>query len=288
MIATLEPLSPLDHWRHRLGGRRRLAPPRPLAALGYLANGPVIDGLLEVEKLTLILLYDARTHPGHYALRLAGYSGSRVPWGVRFGGRENCRFVKDLSLQPVAGARCAARSCPYQTAVPGARAGSRTRTSRAVSPAASPPRPSSAQALGWISTVGRQPPHGRWPGTGRLRPAHRQITPTPAATSAPRSWWLGDFSAGLGQPPLAAGGRDFRGSNALSAAAGLSFTSSARRSDRLPGSRGIQLPGKPLPSTPQTASRTPTAVRACHRLMPARQASHSFPFPVRNCKGEPS
>jgi hypothetical protein len=36
---------------------------------------------------------------------LAGYAGSRVPWGVRFGGHENCRFYKDLLLQPVAGAR---------------------------------------------------------------------------------------------------------------------------------------------------------------------------------------
>jgi len=34
---------------------------------------------------------------------LAGYSGSRVPWGVRFGGPEQCRFFKDLRLQPVLG-----------------------------------------------------------------------------------------------------------------------------------------------------------------------------------------
>ena len=87
MIATLEPRSPLDQWRQRLGGRRhRRAQLRPLAAMGYLANGPVIDGLVEVEKLTIILLYDEPIRPGHCALRLAGYSGSRVPWGVRFGG----------------------------------------------------------------------------------------------------------------------------------------------------------------------------------------------------------
>jgi hypothetical protein len=36
---------------------------------------------------------------------LAGYAGSRVPWGVRFGGAENSRFFKDLSLQPVPNAR---------------------------------------------------------------------------------------------------------------------------------------------------------------------------------------
>ena len=103
MIATLVPRSPLDQWRQRLGGQCRRSQPRPLAAMGYLVNGPVIDGLIEVEDLTLALLYDEQIRPGHFALRLAGYSGSRVPWGVRFGGRANCRFVKDLMLQPVAG-----------------------------------------------------------------------------------------------------------------------------------------------------------------------------------------
>jgi hypothetical protein len=36
---------------------------------------------------------------------LAGYSSTRIPWGVRFGGAEQCRFFKNLSLQPVPGAR---------------------------------------------------------------------------------------------------------------------------------------------------------------------------------------
>jgi hypothetical protein len=106
MIAIAERPSPLDQWRKRLGGRRhRRARPRPLAALGYLANGPVLDGLIEVENLHIVLLCDEQLRPGHSALRLAGYSGSRIPWGVRFGGPENCRFYKDLLLQPVAGAR---------------------------------------------------------------------------------------------------------------------------------------------------------------------------------------
>jgi hypothetical protein len=101
MIATLQP-SPLDQWRQRFGSRhRRNRRPRPLAALGYLANGPVIDDLIEVEKLTIILLYDEQLRPGHYTLRLAGYSGSRVPWGVKWGGAEQCRFLKNLLLQPV-------------------------------------------------------------------------------------------------------------------------------------------------------------------------------------------
>jgi hypothetical protein len=36
---------------------------------------------------------------------LAGYSGNRIPWSVRFGGADHCKFFKDLSLQPVPAAR---------------------------------------------------------------------------------------------------------------------------------------------------------------------------------------
>lgn len=98
--------SPLDQWRQRLGGRRCFhAQPRPMAALGYLADGPVIEGLIEIEKLTPVLLWDEPADKGRLALRLVGYSASRVPWGVRFGGPEQCRFFKDLSLQPVSQAR---------------------------------------------------------------------------------------------------------------------------------------------------------------------------------------
>ena len=52
--------------------------PRPLAAMGYLLGGRATDGLIEVEKLTIVLLYDEQIRPGHCALRLAGYAGKRV------------------------------------------------------------------------------------------------------------------------------------------------------------------------------------------------------------------
>jgi hypothetical protein len=81
------------------------AQPRPLAALGYLANGSVTDGLIDVEKLTLVILHDELIRPGHCVLRLAGYSGCRVPWGVRFGGPEQNLFFKDLGLQRLPEAR---------------------------------------------------------------------------------------------------------------------------------------------------------------------------------------
>ena len=50
-----------------------------------------------------MLLHDEPIRFGQCALRLAGHCGSRIPWGVRFGGYAHCRFLKDLMLQPVAG-----------------------------------------------------------------------------------------------------------------------------------------------------------------------------------------
>ena len=104
MIATLIPQpSPLDQWRQRFGGRRRRhRRARPLAALGYLAHGPVLAGLIEVEKLVLVVLHDEATGQNQQVLRLAGYAGRRVPWGVQWGGEQQCRFLKNLLLQPVA------------------------------------------------------------------------------------------------------------------------------------------------------------------------------------------
>jgi len=72
-----------------------------LAALGYLVEGPILSGLVELERLTLVVLYDELLRHDHNALRLAGYTGTQVPWGVKWGGPEQCRFFKDLSLQPV-------------------------------------------------------------------------------------------------------------------------------------------------------------------------------------------
>jgi len=103
MIAPATP-TPLDQWRQRFGGRRRRTKPRPAAALGYLTNGPVLDGLIEVEKLVLVVLHDE--HRGHqHAIRLAGFTGACIPWGVQWGGPEHSRFLKDLRLQPVTQAR---------------------------------------------------------------------------------------------------------------------------------------------------------------------------------------
>jgi hypothetical protein len=91
----------LARWRRSLGARRRrVLSPRPLAALGYLANGPVTDGLIEIENLVLAVLYDEAQLDGRTAVWLAGFGGVLGPWGVRWGGLEQSRFLKDFSLRP--------------------------------------------------------------------------------------------------------------------------------------------------------------------------------------------
>ena len=105
-MAAIVQSSVLARWHRRFGGKRRnLAQPRPLAALGYLVNGPVVDGLVEIENLVIVVLYDEPTNTGRLALRLAGYGGVRMPWGVAWGGPEQSKFFKDLLLRPIPGAR---------------------------------------------------------------------------------------------------------------------------------------------------------------------------------------
>jgi hypothetical protein len=101
MIAVSKP-SPLARWDGRFGKRRRnTAPPRPFAALGYVTNGPVVEGLIEVENLVLVIAYDETLPTGKLALRLAGFSATLMPWGVRWGGTEKSLFFKDMLLRPV-------------------------------------------------------------------------------------------------------------------------------------------------------------------------------------------
>ncbi|MBN2579373.1 MAG: hypothetical protein JXB10_10310 [Pirellulales bacterium] len=105
MLALSKP-SLVARWHRRFGaGRRQRVWTRPVAGLGYLANGPVIDGLIEIEHLVLVVLYDEPRSNGRLALRLAGFSGTAAPWGVKWGGPEQCRFDKDLLLRPTRHAR---------------------------------------------------------------------------------------------------------------------------------------------------------------------------------------
>jgi len=76
MIAISKP-SLTDLWRTRFGQRRRNRALRSLAAVGYLANGPVIEDLIEIEKLLLVVAHDdtRRNHARE------PFSGHTIPLG---------------------------------------------------------------------------------------------------------------------------------------------------------------------------------------------------------------
>jgi len=73
--------------------------------MGYLMIGPVVEDSIEIEKLVFVIAYEETAVRGDTTTRVAAYSGSPIPWGVRWGSAENSRFLKNLLLRPMAGAR---------------------------------------------------------------------------------------------------------------------------------------------------------------------------------------
>lgn len=95
----------LRRWRRQIGRRHRKAcTPSRLAVVGRLIRGPVVDGLIEIEKLILTVVYEEACRGG-LRIRFAGFAGRRIPWGVSWGGSAGNRFDKDLGRRPRPGAR---------------------------------------------------------------------------------------------------------------------------------------------------------------------------------------
>lgn len=86
-------------------GPLRCVPPHdhPLAALGYLVDGPVRDGMIDVRRLILVVVHQLQTDK--FGIRMAGYRATPIPWGVCVGGSDQHCFEKDLALRPSRGAR---------------------------------------------------------------------------------------------------------------------------------------------------------------------------------------
>ncbi|ADB18367.1 hypothetical protein Psta_3712 [Pirellula staleyi DSM 6068] len=95
---------PVDRLHRQIGSRRPYRRQRPLSAMGFLYRGVGGDShLVELSRLTAVLLFDefiARSAP---ALRLVGYGASQVPHGVLWGGSDNSKFYKDLRIATVYG-----------------------------------------------------------------------------------------------------------------------------------------------------------------------------------------
>lgn len=94
----------IGRWRRQVADRSNLPHRRMqrLAALSYLANGPVRQGLIAIKDLLLVVLHAATPRR---ELVVAGFSAESVEWGVAWGGPTRNPFLKDLALEPAVGAR---------------------------------------------------------------------------------------------------------------------------------------------------------------------------------------
>ena len=99
----------LRTWHRQIASRdwRRLPnAARSSVAAGYMRRDRSDDNLIQVENLAIVILYCDRPQSSLPTIRLAGFIGSQIPWGVRWGGEENTLFDKDLGLPPVNGTFC--------------------------------------------------------------------------------------------------------------------------------------------------------------------------------------
>jgi hypothetical protein len=79
---------------------------RGFAAMTYLDNANTSSPYIDINNLLVLLLYEDISHRRDRApLRFVGYRVTRLDDGVRWGGHENCRLFKDLTLSPTRHAR---------------------------------------------------------------------------------------------------------------------------------------------------------------------------------------
>ncbi len=90
-------------WRRQIAARHERPSarwPREVGALGFLVDGGRNNALVELSKVLLVVVYDENFGRRFPVIRLRGFRASRVKHGVLWGGSENARLRKDLSLCP--------------------------------------------------------------------------------------------------------------------------------------------------------------------------------------------
>src|SRR5688572_17019061 len=90
-------------WRRQIAARFYRSPkrwPRQIGALGFLVDGGRISNLVELNRLTVVVVYDEVITPCRTAIRVAGYRATLGSHSVQWGGCENHRLLKDLALLP--------------------------------------------------------------------------------------------------------------------------------------------------------------------------------------------
>jgi len=90
-------------WRHQIALRNwNLLPsnPRSCAAFGYTVSGRQAGDLVELDQFVAVVVHYVRPRNKSAIIRLTGFHGSTVPWGVKWGGLDASVFEKDLALEP--------------------------------------------------------------------------------------------------------------------------------------------------------------------------------------------
>jgi hypothetical protein len=96
-------------WRRQMAAHcnpQLAAARKRFVALTFIDNANSSLRYANIDDLLLLVLYeDGVRSSRHPSLRLCGYGATRLPDGVRWGGAENCRLFKNLTLAPQRGAR---------------------------------------------------------------------------------------------------------------------------------------------------------------------------------------
>jgi hypothetical protein len=92
-------------WRRQFGGGQRSWRPRDAGAIGFLVSGGQPAGLVELDKVTAVVVYDQPRGRGRSVTQLVGVRAVPCEHGVAWGGEGNVRFTKNPSLAPRAGSR---------------------------------------------------------------------------------------------------------------------------------------------------------------------------------------
>lgn len=97
----------LHRWSRQIAARHNLTRADKLqrAAMGYVTRERDDGGLIALDQVTFVVVSLEPAQRGRQPIRVAGFSGSCVPWGVLWGGAANNIFCKDLSLPPIPQAR---------------------------------------------------------------------------------------------------------------------------------------------------------------------------------------
>jgi len=90
-------------WRTQIARRLlnpRQRPPRRIGALGYLVEGARNGHFVELSRLTIVVVHDHLLDLDRTVVRVSGYRATLGSHQVHWGGAENHRLLKDLTLVP--------------------------------------------------------------------------------------------------------------------------------------------------------------------------------------------